>query len=75
MKDCKHCKYAEWKRTAAGKLHPSGDGDCAYPWKMPQLPAAMFWVGIEPKPYRASISRRDLMKKDCPYFAWYKDRK
>lgn len=26
MKNCTDCKHAEWKRTASGKLHPSGAG-------------------------------------------------
>ena len=30
MKNCTDCKYADWQRTAAGKLHPSGDGECTY---------------------------------------------
>lgn len=28
---CEQCKYAEWKRTKNGRLHPSGQGRCA--WK------------------------------------------
>jgi hypothetical protein len=26
MKNCTGCKHAEWKRNAAGNLHPSGVG-------------------------------------------------
>lgn len=39
MKTCKGCKYADWRKTKAGKLHPTGDGKCAYEYKVPQLPA------------------------------------
>lgn len=27
---CKTCRYAEWKKTATGRLSPTGDGMCAY---------------------------------------------
>lgn len=37
---CLGCKFAEWKRTAAGRLHPSKDGKCV--WTSPQiLPASL----------------------------------
>ena len=32
---CLTCKFAEWKRTASGRLHPSGDGKCT--WTMPTI--------------------------------------
>lgn len=35
MKNCNNCKYADWKKTVAGKLHPSGEGKCLYPYKVP----------------------------------------
>jgi len=28
---CLDCKFADWNRTANGRLHPSGDGRCS--WK------------------------------------------
>lgn len=27
---CEGCRWAEWSRTAAGRLHPSGDGRCTW---------------------------------------------
>lgn len=69
MKNCLNCKYAEWKRTEAGKLHPSGDGHCKYPWKIPQLPASMYWIARSaPSPCGGNISRRDELKDHCAYF-------
>lgn len=69
MKSCVNCKYAEWERTKAGKLHPSGEGVCKYPWKCPPLPASMYWLWIrEPTPCGGSISRKNELKDDCPYF-------
>jgi hypothetical protein len=76
MKNCTHCKYAEWKRTAAGKLHPSGEGTCRYEVKMPTLPASMFWHPIIGSLVRGGgINRRVPLNKDCACFAWHKDRK
>ncbi len=70
MKSCLNCKYAHWQRTNAGKLHPSGDGGCAYPWKMPALPASMYWIGRSaPEPNGGHISRKDELKDHCVYFA------
>lgn len=71
MKSCLNCKYADWKRAEAGKLHPSGDGRCKYPWEMPQLPASMYWIGrTAPDPCGGHISRKGDLKQDCAYFAW-----
>lgn len=67
MKNCTGCKYAEWKRTKSGKLHPSGDGECTFPWTMPPLPAAKYWVD-RPFPYGGYIHRRRELKDHCVYF-------
>jgi len=70
MKYCLDCKYADWKRTTSGRLHPSGDGRCTYKWKSPQLPASMYWIGqSEPKPSGGHISRNEQLKEHCVYFA------
>lgn len=69
MKNCMGCKYAEWNRTKTGALHPSGDGYCRYPWKLPPLPASLHWMGTaEPTPYGGCISRREEFKDHCPYY-------
>lgn len=61
---CLSCRLADWKRTASGRLHPSGDGRCR--WKMPEitLPKAFYYSssGV-PRPYGGHISRKD--EKDC----------
>lgn len=69
MKNCTHCTYANWLRTAAGKLHPSGDGHCEYEYKLPPLPASRWWGGITPRPYGGHINRRIELKDHCTYFA------
>lgn len=70
MKNCTNCKHAEWQRTAAGKLHPSGDGKCTFEYKLPPLPACMWWPAIAlPKPSGWLINRRKDMSDHCPHFA------
>lgn len=44
MKNCLGCKYAEWKKTKSGRMHPSGDGQCRYNYKIPQLPNAFYFL-------------------------------
>jgi hypothetical protein len=68
MKNCTDCKHALWERTAAGKLHPSGDGKCQYPWKMPELPAALYWLR-RPEPSGGFINRRRDNAEHCAYWA------
>lgn len=69
MKSCKACKHAEWHRTAAGRLHPSGDGTCGKEVVVPPAPAAYYWL---PKPKLAGgqINRREELKDHCAYFEW-----
>ena len=69
MKDCTHCKYADWQRTQAGKMHPSGDGKCTFPWKLPPLPAAMYWMTRDgPTPNGGYVNRREELKAHCTYY-------
>lgn len=69
MKTCRGCKWAVWQKTAAGKLHQSGNGRCTYPWKMPAIPASMYWMGTTPSPNGGYISRKDELKDRCTYFS------
>jgi len=68
MKNCTDCKHAEWRRTEAGKLHPSGGGQCKYPYKLPPLPAAFWWTGT-PNQSFGYINRREYLKDHCTYYA------
>lgn len=68
MKNCKDCKHAIWKRTAAGQLHPSGAGQCKYPWKMPELPVAFYWI-TRPGPSGGFIERQRDHAEHCAYWA------
>lgn len=70
MKNCTDCKHAEWKRTASGKLHPSGDGRCRYPYKVPPLPASMRWyLDRAPAIFGGHINRRKWLSDHCAYYA------
>lgn len=69
MKNCMHCKHAKWDRTALGRLHPSGGGVCLYPYKVPALPASMYWIGSEPTPSGRAINRNEELASHCVYFA------
>jgi hypothetical protein len=68
MKDCNKCALAEWKRTDAGKLHPSGDGRCAWKFKLPPLPASMYFIGGPQTPAGGHISRRKELPDHCPQY-------
>ena len=69
MKNCEGCKWAEWSKTKAGKLHPSGVGKCTFPYSLPELPASMYWLGdSEPVPYGGRINRRKPHEAHCVYY-------
>lgn len=69
MKNCIGCKWAVWNKTVAGKNHPSGDGECTFAWRMPPLPASMFWMfDKKPVPSGGHINRGEELKEDCTYY-------
>jgi hypothetical protein len=72
MKNCTGCKWAQWERTKAGKLHPSGRGMCQKIIEIPALPAAFFWPGYNgigvPSPRGGYINRRRDHNDHCPYY-------
>lgn len=72
MKSCTHCKHAQWDKTAAGRLHPSGDGKCGYVVApLPKLPASMRWerwLDGPPKPMGGHINRHQQLRDHCTYF-------
>jgi hypothetical protein len=69
MKDCNGCKYANWKRTVAGRLHPSKAGRCMFQWKPVVVPLAYKYVSRNPrlpKPNGAYIWRDHTFDRHCP---------
>ena len=64
---CCGCRYAEWRKTTAGRLHPSGDGRCGYVVTIPPIPISMWWGGGDlPRPRGGEISRREALRNPCP---------
>lgn len=70
MKNCTGCKWASWDRTAAGRLHPSGEGYCMFPVKQipPPLPASMHWFGAPWRVAGGLINRRQELPEHCKFF-------
>ena len=71
MPDCTTCAHAKWNRTQAGRLHPSGAGECTWDgWKEWALPSAFYyvWSGFTkaaPQPSGGIINRKNPYS-DCP---------
>ena len=61
---CDGCRWAEWKRTANGRLHPDKTGKCKFPVKIPKLPAAFYWMGHS-QPSGGYIERGHVLKEAC----------
>jgi hypothetical protein len=68
VKTCNGCKYADWKKTAAGRLHPSGNGRCKFQYTIPALPASMYFIGADPSPCGGFINRKETFKDHCAYY-------
>ena len=70
MKRCDDCKHAEWKRTAAGRLHPGKSGQCAKAkaWVAPPIPACSYWMSGPPKPSGVYIERGRDLDEHCVYW-------
>lgn len=63
---CDDCKFAEWKRTASGRLHPDKSGRCGA--VIPKLlPKAFYWFGGGPCIGGGHISRCDPAA-ECAYW-------
>lgn len=66
---CDDCKFADWKRTAAGKLHPDKTGRCTRLREFPldlRLPAAFYFV-FEPHPSGGFIERGSELRAKCDF--------
>lgn len=71
---CLTCKFANWRKTATGRLHPGGDGRCG--WKMPAIaiPKAFYYSstrdGSVPAPSGGGyIERKDATRTaGCPTY-------
>lgn len=63
---CLTCTRADWHKTAAGRLHPDGQGKCV--WTPPHIPTPAAWnwghgfgtTRRQPIPEWGSIERKTL---------------
>lgn len=67
MKKCDECKYANWKRTKAGKLHPDKAGKCEFLVKPAAVPSAFYYI-IDPILHGGFIYRGEELKRNCPTY-------
>lgn len=69
MKRCDDCKFAEWERTAAGRLSPSKKGRCKFPYVVPKLPNSRYFLGKSaPEALGGHIKRGEQYNAHCPYY-------
>ena len=67
-KTCLNCKYARWRRTLMGKLHPNQLGKCSYNIVLPALPKSLYFLGGYAIAGSGIISRNKPFT-DCPTWA------
>lgn len=67
VQKCVDCEFASWKKTAAGRLHPNGEGICTYVVEFPMLPRAQCYT-LKPSVSYRYINRKDTPVKPCPVF-------
>lgn len=69
---CDSCKWADWKRTSNGRLHPDKTGRCKFVWSPPPLPIAFSFTygrgGDLPKPSGGYIERGSDYTNGCVCF-------
>lgn len=65
---CLGCRYANWQKTATGRLHPNGQGKCerlrAHPLDL-RLPASFYWLSGSPMPAGGHIERNHPLREKC----------
>lgn len=70
--NCTYCRYAEWKKTKVGRLHPGGDGRCTWQIVHPRLPLARQWEypysSEKPPGIRIGFLDRHKPFEKCPTF-------
>jgi hypothetical protein len=69
MTNCEGCRFADWKRTKSGALHPDKSGKCTrldvHPLDQ-RLPVAFYWLG-SPKPCGGYIERGRVFDRKCEF--------
>ena len=68
---CMTCQFANWRKTASGKMHPTGEGKCTYALSEMIIPASYYWIGFRekgPMPSGGRIDRRAPFSRRCPTY-------
>ena len=68
---CDDCDFADWDRTANGRLHPKKGGKCKRLERHPldlRLPAAFYWMSSKgAMPFGGYIERGQEHKEKCVF--------
>lgn len=69
MSTCDDCKYAIWKLSKNGALHPSKIGECTFQYKLKEIPDCMSWGFYgPPSAFKSPIKRgKEHHPRACPY--------
>jgi hypothetical protein len=62
---CRDCQFAEWDRTAAGKLHPRGHGLCTWTRTL-ALPSSLASWDAEAVARVLTDTRRHIWRNEPP---------
>jgi len=73
MTGCDDCRYADWHRTADGKLHPLRGGKCTYQVTLKDLPVVCRWFYEPPTCIGGYIERGSGHGLECVYWAPVED--
>lgn len=65
---CERCRFADWKKTATGRLHPDKSGRCTFEWVPPPLPASFYWSGFSALRPSGGFIERGGSIHECPTF-------
>ena len=65
MKNCTKCKYARWLRDYKGRLYPSGEGFCKFPYKIPDITEYKGCIIKTPVPLNCYINKHEELKYHC----------
>jgi hypothetical protein len=64
MNSCLHCRYAEWAKTANGRVHPTKVGQCTYELTL-HVPMS---YSMMPLVIKGGYIWRKNPKEKCPTF-------
>ncbi len=66
--NCLTCKFAEWDKTANGRLHPNKQGQCKYEIPKIIIPKAFYFFSSGDQKPCGGYIYRDKPLTDCPTY-------